>query len=506
VEQPAGGLVLAIPIRRSGKVRLVATASFPTSSPDLVMKLARLFLRESEQREELERRRVESGAYIAEITRSFEELVFLRRISEFLDLADLSRNRWKLAENVLPVLRGSIEAASLVLFAAQQNDDLCDQLSIEVGQPILWIGDRSVDANICTQLVERFRHAAAENPVVRNHADEMFNDANFPGISRFILAPVSSGGRITGWLLAMNRESEVAANSHHGPHRLSHDEFGTVEAGSVQSVASILATHARNIELFEEKEHLLLDAINSLVYAIEAKDPYTCGHSERVALFARRLAQQLGFDQQSCQRIYLSGLLHDVGKIGLSGGILRKQGQPTEEEYAEVRQHPEQAWTMLHELQHLKPLLPGVLHHHESYDGTGYPDGLSGDDIPLDARIMAVADAYDAMTSDRPYRQGMAQETVEGILREGGGRHWDPAVVEAFLAAMPDMIHIRESYQPRPQRRRNSLRGVATEVNPAVAGLRTEPPARPEDSRLGGDMSEGSAIGIQEIQQVESTL
>jgi HD-GYP domain-containing protein (c-di-GMP phosphodiesterase class II) len=275
-------------------------------------------------------------------------------------------------------------------------------------------------------------------------------------------------------LLALNRVLDQAGKLPHGSHRLSHDEFGTVEAGSVSSVASILATHARNIELFQEKEQLLLDAIRSLVYAIEAKDPYTCGHSERVALFARRLARELGFDEEGCQRVYLSGLLHDLGKIGISGSILRKQGQPTEEEFAEVTRHPEQAWAMLHELHHLQPMLPGVLHHHESFDGTGYPDGLSGEEIPLDARVMAVADAYDAMTSDRPYRKGMPQEKVEAILRAGCGTHWDPRVVEAFLAAMPDMLRIRQSYRPRPQRRRKPD-GTAVPVATAEQTCETHP-------------------------------
>jgi HD-GYP domain-containing protein (c-di-GMP phosphodiesterase class II) len=173
-----------------------------------------------------------------------------------------------------------------------------------------------------------------------------------------------------------------------------------------------------------------------------------------VALFARRLAQQLDLGQEGCQRVYLSGLLHDVGKIGIRGTILRKEGQPTEDEFAEVTQHPEHAWAMLHDLEHLKPMLPGVLHHHESYDGSGYPDGLKGEEIPLDARIMAVADAYDAMTSDRPYRKCMPQAKVEEILRAGAGSHWDPQVVEAFLAAVPDMVRIRQSYRPRMQQRR----------------------------------------------------
>ena len=144
-------------------------------------------------------------------------------------------------------------------------------------------------------------------------------------------------------------------------------------------------------------------------------------------------------------------MLHDVGKIGISGDILRKPGRLTDEEYGEIKQHPERAWTMLHNLEHLQHILPGILYHHEQYDGKGYPDGLAGDQIPPDARILAVVDSYDAMTSDRPYRKGMPQEKVEAILREGAGTQWDPQVVEVCLEMMPEIVKIRQSYQPRPR-------------------------------------------------------
>ena len=179
---------------------------------------------------------------------------------------------------------------------------------------------------------------------------------------------------------------------------------------------------------------------------IETRDPYTRGHSERVARFAERLGQELRLSEEFCKRLNLMGLLHDVGKIGVSDAVLRKPGRLTDEEFAEIRQHPDQAWVILHELESLHYVLPGVEHHHERYDGSGYPDALAGKEIPLAARILSVADAYDAITSDRPYRKGMSQDKAEAILHEGAGTQWDPQVVEAFFRIMPEIIEIRESF------------------------------------------------------------
>jgi HD-GYP domain-containing protein (c-di-GMP phosphodiesterase class II) len=132
-------------------------------------------------------------------------------------------------------------------------------------------------------------------------------------------------------------------------------------------------------------------------------------------------------------RIYLSGLLHDVGKIGIRDDVLLKQGRLTEDEFAEIKKHPQIGYSIVRNLSQLEDVLPGILHHHEAMDGSGYPHGLAGDQIPLMARILAVADGYDAMTSDRPYRPGMSWDRAVAILRDRSGRQWDREVVAAFL-------------------------------------------------------------------------
>jgi HD-GYP domain-containing protein (c-di-GMP phosphodiesterase class II) len=211
-------------------------------------------------------------------------------------------------------------------------------------------------------------------------------------------------------------------------------------------VASILATHQRNLELYRQHEDLLLGFVRSLVSSLDAKDAYTRGHSERVALIARRLGAELGLPPDDLRDIYLSGLLHDIGKIGVDDQILRKAGQLTREEFEQVKRHPVIGYNILCGLKNLQSVLPGVRHHHEAFAGTGYPDGLRGEQIPLMARIISVADSYDAMISDRPYRRGLRREKLEAILRDGAGQQWDPTVIAAYFAIREDIVRLCEFY------------------------------------------------------------
>jgi HD-GYP domain-containing protein (c-di-GMP phosphodiesterase class II) len=215
--------------------------------------------------------------------------------------------------------------------------------------------------------------------------------------------------------------------------------FGTVEAGLLQVTAFMLAGHARNLDLLKQTESLTVGVVKALVSAIDARDSYTHGHSERVAWTARRIAQamEIGFDE--CEQIYITGLLHDIGKIGVRDEVLRKPGRLTPEEFEEIQKHPEIGFSILEGLNRMEYMLPGVLYHHERMDGKGYPDGLVGDDIPLDAKILAVADAWDAMTSSRPYRNAMSREQALAIMRDGAGQQWDETVVEFFLQVVNEV-------------------------------------------------------------------
>jgi putative nucleotidyltransferase with HDIG domain len=189
---------------------------------------------------------------------------------------------------------------------------------------------------------------------------------------------------------------------------------------------------SENENLLERTKRAYLSTITSLARTIEAKDPYTGGHTERVAEYALMLARQLGFDEEELHAVEVGAVIHDIGKIGIPDRILLKPGRLDSDEFAEMRRHPEISSYILDELE-LPPIVRDMArNHHERYDGKGYPDGLSGDEIPLAARILTVADAFDAMTSDRPYRRALSQEVAAAEIRRNVGSQFCPQVVAAL--------------------------------------------------------------------------
>ena len=176
-----------------------------------------------------------------------------------------------------------------------------------------------------------------------------------------------------------------------------------------------------------------LSAVTALVYALEAKDEYTSGHSQRVAEVSVAIARELGLQRDNIEKIRLAGLIHDIGKIGMRESILNKPAGLTEEEFQHIKYHPEIGERILNPIVDDEEILMMVRHHHERYDGNGYPDRLSGEQIPLGARILTVADSYDAMTSERPYRKAMSVEFACAEVERFKGTQFDPRVADAFL-------------------------------------------------------------------------
>ncbi|GAW32347.1 HD domain-containing phosphohydrolase [Carboxydocella sp. JDF658] len=180
-------------------------------------------------------------------------------------------------------------------------------------------------------------------------------------------------------------------------------------------------------------KEVMIAAINTIIQAVEAKDSYTKHHSQKVAEYARIIALEMDLPQEQVEQIYLAALFHDIGKIGVPDQILRKPDKLTEEEMTLLKQHPLIACRILEGFESFRELLPAIAQHHEYWNGSGYPYGLVGETIDLGARILAVADAFDAMTSDRVYRPGMSQEQAIGILIQEAGKQWDPQVVNCFV-------------------------------------------------------------------------
>jgi putative nucleotidyltransferase with HDIG domain len=191
-----------------------------------------------------------------------------------------------------------------------------------------------------------------------------------------------------------------------------------------------------NARLFEDTQRTYYETLRSLASALEARDAYTRGHSERVARLSLRIAERLGLDADQRRELYSAAMLHDIGKIGVRDDILLKPASLTEAEMDVIRSHPALGDTILGPLKFLGRVASLVKHHHERWDGTGYPDRLTGATIPLPSRIVAVADCYDALTSDRPYRDSMTGDNALDEIRKNAGSQFDPQVVAALVEAL----------------------------------------------------------------------
>lgn len=238
------------------------------------------------------------------------------------------------------------------------------------------------------------------------------------GGRQFLACPVQQGSRRLG-VIAVYRSGTAP--------------FTSREGKLLKATGRQVALAMRNRDLVDDLRGLLLSTVQALMAAVEAKDPYTCGHSQRVGDMARRTALAMHLEPRLVEEIHIAAVVHDVGKIAVDTNILRKPAQLTETEWRLVREHPDRGAGIIGCVPQLQGLVGAVRHHHERLDGGGYPLGIAGDDIPLGARIIAVCDAYDAMTSARPYR---ATRTPEEAIRElisCSGRQFDPETTAQFL-------------------------------------------------------------------------
>jgi putative nucleotidyltransferase with HDIG domain len=245
------------------------------------------------------------------------------------------------------------------------------------------------------------------------HFDEKYTTTSL------ICVPVIFKNNLLGILNITNKENEEA--------------FTTDDLELLTSLAQNAAIAIENARLYDDLHILFLDTIKSLAAAIDAKDPYTHGHSERVSEYAVMIAKELNLPNEVIKNIHLAGLLHDIGKIGISEQILRKPDRLTMDEFEEIKQHPLVGAKILHEVESLQLLIPALLHHHERWDGSGYVNGLKGEQIPLEARILAVADAFDAITTNRPYRIGLSIQDAVTEIKRCCGTQFDISIADAFL-------------------------------------------------------------------------
>jgi len=291
------------------------------------------------------------------------------------------------------------------------------------------------------------------------------------GLSREIIdgTHLKLGEGIAGWvakkkesLLLNNVESDSRFKGHEMrkelcsaisvPLKIKEEIIGVINVGTtnprkfslddlrlLSTLAGEAAVSIYNAQLFEQMEELYIETVKAFVEAIEAKDSYTRGHSENVTKYVLLIASELGFSDEEKETLKTAALLHDIGKIGIKEEVLNKPSSLTAEEYDLIKTHPNIAIQIIGKVPKLKDVVPIVFHHHERYDGNGYLKGLKGEEIPLGARVMAVADSFDAMISVRPYREAMSFQQAIKELKKNAGKQFDPHIVKAFLKSLGEI-------------------------------------------------------------------
>ena len=330
------------------------------------------------------------------------------------------------------------------------------------GEQPLVSGEPCMSSWDCQQLTTQIAKEAKwddDGVLVCNNVSEQSWGSRCANVVNLCAITVSDQ-RLSGWVIAINKlvqAPQVLKAQRGDVMRDIGTQFGSPAAPPTETIPfnrtdaailtpylSLLGMYLSASQRFHSQKELMVGLARSLTASIDAKDQYTFGHSERVARISMELGTELGLGDDELNDIYLTGLLHDIGKIGVPDAVLSKPGPLTTEEMDQVKQHVTIGYKILSGLRSINHLLPGVLYHHERIDGAGYPEGLKGETIPMLARIIAVADGYDAMSSSRPYRAGMPLDRVEEILYQGAGTQWDSTVIKAFRRCRQRIHAIRQ--------------------------------------------------------------
>lgn len=277
-------------------------------------------------------------------------------------------------------------------------------LRIPLGEGIVG----SVAANRRAELI----HDVAADPRWRGDASDRF------GTRAILAVPLISRGRAIGVLQLLNP--------------VGRDRFSEDDLRRLRLFAGPLAHALENARLYAARQRAFVETVTALAEAVEKRDPYTGGHLQRVVAYSLLLGNELGLEVDDLENLRLGATLHDIGKLGVPDGVLLKAGPLDDAEAAVMRRHPVDGAAIISRIESLRPLVPIVRNHHERMDGRGYPDRLAGEAIPLPARVVAVADTFDAMTTSRPYREALSREVAAAEIRRVAGLHLCERVVESF--------------------------------------------------------------------------
>jgi len=272
-------------------------------------------------------------------------------------------------------------------------------------------------AAMCTQLLARYAHAP--QPVIVDDTTTLGLPDLVAAAGNLLVVPLHHEQRSLGVIL--------------GGDKLDAAHISSVDSKLCDSLGNNLTIFLENLMLYEDAQAMFMGTLHALTSAIDAKDAYTRGHSERVALMSRQLAEAIGMSPELVERVYLAGLVHDVGKIGVPEAVLTKPGRLTDAEFDQIKKHPQIGAQIIRDIRQMQDLIPGVMHHHERWDGRGYPHGLAGADIPLMGRVIGLADSFDAMSSNRTYRASMDRPRVLREIADCAATQFDPELADVFV-------------------------------------------------------------------------
>ncbi len=356
--------------------------------------------------------RKEIDSLASELSNRYEELNLIYSIG----------NRLKVSDDLLSTARYVIKEASGILHGHTMVLSVPDKGIFEyVSGNAEYSTDRPLD------IINEIRKEcnSGKTHIVVNRCDE-FRGNGFTRDNwfKFIATPVKLKDECRGVLIALSDPQEK--------------DYTTCDLKLMTVLAGQLSIIITNNELYQNLKDFLLNFVKSMVSVIEAKDTYTRGHSERVNGISVMIARAMGLSQKDIENINWASILHDIGKIGVSESILTKPGRLTEEEYNIIKTHPMKGHEILKHIIQLKDALQGITYHQETYDGSGYPEGLKGKEIPLYARIIAVADTYDSITSSRAYRMRNTHVSALKEIERVSGSQLDPEIVEIFKKVCED--------------------------------------------------------------------
>ncbi len=365
-----------------------------------------------------------------ELAQTYEELVLLHKLSTNMKVTEPDANFLQMACDSLTEIV-PVEGIAVVLEKTIENEK---QLVVTAGSGLIDIDERMA-AVLHSRLVEEIN--SGKEALLDSEVDSPFK-YDWPGnIKNIIAVPLFGKDKVESHFAERTQDGNCVIGLMVAINRIDKQDFDSTDVKLFNSVANGCAVFVENGRLFKDLEELFIGSLKALTSSIDAKDPYTCGHSERVAFISRwlaeRLAEEEALEEDQIHKIYLAGLLHDIGKIGIDEAVLCKQGKLTEQELSRIRKHPSIGAGILREIKQMRDIVPGVLYHHEQVDGKGYPNGLVGEQIPLTGKIVGLADSFDAMTSKRTYRGALTVEQALAEIERGLGTQFDEKVGRVFI-------------------------------------------------------------------------